>query len=136
MEVGFRSLFKRLPLANEPQAPVPVNTEEASQAVAPSSNENKNAGNEHAAVESKKAAFLPRNEYEIVVCHANVIRFFVLRALQLPPEAWFRLHPNNCSITHLRVRPDGCVDLFCLGEAGHLTAEENTFNMTSRYPFR
>ena len=29
---------------------------------------------------------LPRHEYEVVVCHMNVIRFFVMRALQLPPE--------------------------------------------------
>jgi len=28
---------------------------------------------------------------EIVVCHANVIRYFAMRALQLPPEAWLRI---------------------------------------------
>ena len=30
---------------------------------------------------------LPRHEYEVIICHMNVIRFFVMRALQLPPEA-------------------------------------------------
>ena len=76
----------------------------------------------------------PRDEYDIVVCHANVIRYFVLRALQLPPEAWFRVHPNNASITHLKILPGGRVGLYSLGEAGHLEPEENTFNMMSRYP--
>jgi serine/threonine-protein phosphatase PGAM5 len=132
METAFRSLFKRLPLGDELKPP--GGTDGAGEPSEKS--ENKNAGNEHAGVGSVDSASLPRNEYDIVVCHANVIRFFVLRALQLPPEAWFRIHPNNCSITHLRIRPDGCVDLFCLGEAGHLTIDENTFNMTSRYPFR
>lgn len=77
----------------------------------------------------------PLDEFEVVVCHANVIRFMVLRALQLPPEAWFRVHPNNCSITHLKIRADGEVNLFTFGNAGHLSPEENTFNMTSGYPF-
>jgi serine/threonine-protein phosphatase PGAM5 len=132
MEAGFRSLFKRLSLADEREAPCEDGAPSTGEV---GKTENKNAGNEHAGVGSD-GKFLPRNEYEIVVCHANVIRFFVLRALQLPPEAWFRIHPNNCSITHLRVRPDGAVDLFCLGEAGHLTIDESTFNMTARYPFR
>eukprot|EP00558_Chaetoceros_sp_UNC1202_P007063 CAMPEP_0197243728 /NCGR_PEP_ID=MMETSP1429-20130617/9082_1 /TAXON_ID=49237 /ORGANISM="Chaetoceros sp., Strain UNC1202" /LENGTH=392 /DNA_ID=CAMNT_0042703993 /DNA_START=183 /DNA_END=1358 /DNA_ORIENTATION=- len=30
----------------------------------------------------------PHHEFEIIVCHANVIRYFLCRALQIPPEAW------------------------------------------------
>jgi hypothetical protein len=37
-----------------------------------------------------------RHEYEIIVCHANVIRYFVCRALQIPPEVWLRLCIFNC----------------------------------------
>jgi serine/threonine-protein phosphatase PGAM5 len=37
-----------------------------------------------------------KHEFEIVVCHGNVIRFFMMRALQLPPEAWLRLCTFNC----------------------------------------
>ena len=47
-----------------------------------------------------------RHEYEIVVCHGNVIRYMTLRALQLPPEAWLRLCTFNCSVTY--VRPTAC----------------------------
>jgi len=32
---------------------------------------------------------------EIMVFHANVIRYFVCRALQLPPEAWLRMSLAN-----------------------------------------
>ncbi|KAH8060840.1 hypothetical protein JL720_13504 [Aureococcus anophagefferens] len=41
----------------------------------------------------------PTGEYGAIVCHANVIRFLFLRALQLPPETWLRLCTMNCSIT-------------------------------------
>jgi len=33
-----------------------------------------------------KRARVSRHEYDIVICHGNVIRYFALRALQLPPE--------------------------------------------------
>mmetsp|Transcript_11505 Transcript_11505/g.42080 ORF Transcript_11505/g.42080 Transcript_11505/m.42080 type:complete len:162 (-) Transcript_11505:16-501(-) len=59
---------------------------------------------------------------EIIVCHANVIRYFVLRALQLAPEAWLRLGLRNCSLTVLEMLPNGRVSLRTLGSEGHLPA--------------
>ena len=38
----------------------------------------------------RAAASDTADSYEIIVCHANVIRYFVCRALQIPPEAWLR----------------------------------------------
>mmetsp|Transcript_2928 Transcript_2928/g.4046 ORF Transcript_2928/g.4046 Transcript_2928/m.4046 type:complete len:93 (-) Transcript_2928:29-307(-) len=69
-----------------------------------------------------------KHEYDIVVCHGNVIRYFALRALQLPPEAWLRLCTFNCSITYLVVRPTGSVSLRTLGDIGHLDMKETTFS--------
>lgn len=69
----------------------------------------------------------PADTYEVVVCHANVIRYVVCRALQLPPEAWLRLSLPHCSITHLVVRANGDVSLKALGDAGHLPPEMLTF---------
>ena len=37
-----------------------------------------------------------QHEYEVIVCHMNVIRYFVSRALQLPPETWLRMRGDNC----------------------------------------
>lgn len=51
----------------------------------------------------------PKHEFEIIVCHANVIRYFLCRALQIPPEAWLRLCTFNCSLTYLTIRPTGTV---------------------------
>ncbi|WKX94554.1 hypothetical protein Q1695_011664 [Nippostrongylus brasiliensis] len=60
------------------------------------------------------------DSHEIIVCHANVIRYFVCRALQFPPEGWLRMSLGNCSITWLVIRPSGRVSLRSLGDVGHL----------------
>lgn len=69
-----------------------------------------------------------KHEFEIVVCHANVIRYFLCRALQLPPEAWLRLCTFNCSLTYLTIRPTGTVSCRMLGDIGHIPYEMNTFS--------
>lgn len=66
------------------------------------------------------------DSYEIIVCHANVIRYFVCRALQFPPEGWLRMGLNNGSITWLTVRPSGRVALRALGDSGFMPPEKLT----------
>ena len=58
----------------------------------------------------------------------NVIRYFFLRALQLPPEAWLRFGGFNGGITILEVRPvTGRVGVDCFGDFGHMSLEQTTF---------
>ncbi|XP_070204213.1 serine/threonine-protein phosphatase PGAM5, mitochondrial-like isoform X3 [Littorina saxatilis] len=57
---------------------------------------------------------------EIIVCHANVIRYFACRALQFPPEAWLRISLAHTSLSHFMIRPSGRVILKSLGNSGHL----------------
>mmetsp|Transcript_15786 Transcript_15786/g.23739 ORF Transcript_15786/g.23739 Transcript_15786/m.23739 type:complete len:284 (+) Transcript_15786:57-908(+) len=64
----------------------------------------------------------------VLVCHGNVIRYFVMRALQLPTNAWLRTSVANSSITIINVSPSGNVSLQCMGESGHLLAHQITFN--------
>jgi len=65
----------------------------------------------------------------ILVCHGNVIRYFVLRALQLPPEAWLRLAVYNCSITIITVDDEtGSVSLRGLGDVGHFRPDSITYS--------
>ncbi|XP_051489631.1 serine/threonine-protein phosphatase PGAM5, mitochondrial isoform X2 [Apus apus] len=66
------------------------------------------------------------DSYEIFVCHANVIRYIVCRALQFPPEGWLRMSLNNGSITHLVIRPNGRVALRMLGDTGFMPPEKIT----------
>lgn len=66
------------------------------------------------------------DSYEIIVCHANVIRYFVCRALQFPPEGWLRMGLNNGSITWLTIRPSGRVSLKTLGDSGFMPPDKLT----------
>lgn len=63
---------------------------------------------------------------EIYVCHANVIRYFVCRVLQFPPEGWLRMSIGHCGITWVTIRPNGRVSLKSLGDTGHMTPENLT----------
>lgn len=67
-----------------------------------------------------------KDECYVVVCHANVIRYFVCRALQLPPEAWLRMSLPHCSLTTLCVYPIGRVSMQGFGDAGHLEPARTT----------
>jgi serine/threonine-protein phosphatase PGAM5 len=64
-----------------------------------------------------------RSSTEVMVCHANIIRYFVCRALQLPPEAWLRITLPHCSLTTLHMHSDGTVRLTMLGSVTHLPGE-------------
>eukprot|EP00658_Telonema_sp_P-2_P039051 TRINITY_DN27918_c0_g1_i1.p1 TRINITY_DN27918_c0_g1~~TRINITY_DN27918_c0_g1_i1.p1 ORF type:complete len:303 (+),score=47.79 TRINITY_DN27918_c0_g1_i1:169-1077(+) len=65
--------------------------------------------------------------WEVIVCHGNVIRYFVCRALQLPPQAWLRMATYNCGMTHLVIRPNGRCSLLGFGDVGHLALEQTTY---------
>ena len=58
--------------------------------------------------------------HEVVVCHANVIRYFVCKALQVPTEAWLRIVLAHCSITIKSISPNGKVSLRSLGDQHYL----------------
>ncbi|KAL8562585.1 hypothetical protein ACOMHN_045849 [Nucella lapillus] len=64
---------------------------------------------------------------EIIVCHANVIRYFVCRAMQFPPEAWLRISLAHTGLTHVVIRPSGRVVLKSLGNSGHLPPTKVTY---------
>ncbi|XP_025201840.1 serine/threonine-protein phosphatase PGAM5, mitochondrial-like [Melanaphis sacchari] len=60
------------------------------------------------------------DSYELIICHANVIRYFVMRSLQLTPEAWLRLSLDHASITWLSIFPNGRVALRCYSNSGYM----------------
>ncbi|CCD18523.1 phosphoglycerate mutase-like protein [Trypanosoma vivax Y486] len=67
---------------------------------------------------------------EIIVGHANVIRYLVCRALQLPPEAWLRISLPHCSITSVIISGNGHVRVSSIGSSGHLPADKvTTYNL-------
>ena len=107
LEAAFQKMFYRA---------APVNVKNSSED--DKENQDKNAKTE-----------VVKHEFEIVVCHANVIRYFLCRALQIPPEAWLRLCTFNCSLTYLAIRPTGTVSCRMLGDIGHIPYGKSTFSM-------
>ncbi|XP_076369479.1 phosphoglycerate mutase 5 isoform X1 [Tachypleus tridentatus] len=65
-----------------------------------------------------------KDSYDVLVCHANVIRYFVCRALQLPPEAWLRFSLHNCSISWIVIQPSGRVIAYTVGDIGHMPTDK------------
>jgi serine/threonine-protein phosphatase PGAM5 len=58
--------------------------------------------------------------HDIVVCHGNVIRYFITRALNVDTMAWLGMSIANCSVTVIRVNPDGTTKLLMAGDVGHI----------------
>jgi serine/threonine-protein phosphatase PGAM5 len=57
---------------------------------------------------------------DVIVCHGNVIRFWLLRALQLNPSAWLHMGLAHASISRLSVGNDGWVGLKSVGETAFM----------------
>ena len=68
-----------------------------------------------------------KNEISVIVCHGNVIRYFLCRGLQLPPTAWLHMSLAHCSVSSLHCRPSGTVGTRGIGEAAFLPKNLITF---------
>jgi serine/threonine-protein phosphatase PGAM5 len=68
-----------------------------------------------------------RNVREVLVCHGNVIRYLVCRALGVDTNAWLGMMIAHCSFTEIRILPDGTPRLVSFGDMGHLPPARQTF---------
>lgn len=57
---------------------------------------------------------------DLLVCHGNVIRYLVTRALGVDTTAWLEMSVGNASITVIRIEPDGRFKVIAVGDVGHL----------------
>lgn len=60
------------------------------------------------------------DKQEIVVSHANLIRYLVCRALHIQLDTWFNMCIDNCGISEIRVEPDHRLRLVSYNDVGHL----------------
>jgi len=67
-----------------------------------------------------------RNRNEILVCHGNVIRYFVTKALKVDTHAWLQMNIYNCSLTVIQIHEDGHMKLITFNDAAHIPAELRT----------
>jgi len=67
------------------------------------------------------------DRHDVLVCHGNVIRWFVSRALAGDSRRWPWMEIANGSLTILAVRPDGTTRLVCFSDVGHLPVPKQTW---------
>jgi serine/threonine-protein phosphatase PGAM5 len=73
-----------------------------------------------------------RDTFDVLVCHGNVIRWMVRRAVGADPKDWPYADIGNGSLTVIAVRPDGRTRLVAYSDTGHIPPEQQTW--TGRGP--
>lgn len=61
-----------------------------------------------------------RDEYVMIVCHGNVIRYLVSQALESDSRFWMRMLINNCGLSRISVDRDGHTFVISHNDIGHL----------------
>ncbi|MCX7041605.1 MAG: histidine phosphatase family protein [Gammaproteobacteria bacterium] len=57
---------------------------------------------------------------EMFVCHGNIIRSLVVRALGVDADAWLGMSVGHASITRIRIDAEGRFKVISVGDVGHL----------------
>lgn len=57
---------------------------------------------------------------DLMVCHGNVTRYLVTRALDVDTKAWLQMSVGNASITRIYVNADGSFKVISVGDVGHI----------------
>lgn len=65
-------------------------------------------------------------ETDLLVCHGNVIRNMVVRAMGVDDLAWLEMSVGNASITRIRIEKDGSFKILSVGDVGHLPSNLQT----------
>lgn len=63
---------------------------------------------------------------DVLVCHGNVIRWFVCRAIGVDTARWSSLDIANASMTVIQVRADGTTRLAGFSDIGHVPPAKQT----------
>ena len=67
--------------------------------------------------------------YDVLVCHSSVIRYFVMKSVNFPPEDWWMLPIlPNASLSRIVVNSSGNATLCTFGDANHIPKKLITVN--------
>jgi serine/threonine-protein phosphatase PGAM5 len=75
-----------------------------------------------------------RDSTEVLVCHGNVIRWLVCRAMGADPKLWLSMSVANASLTVIQVRANGTYKITAVGDRGHLPVALQTWAMPRPAP--
>ena len=60
------------------------------------------------------------DQNDIIVCHGNVIRYFVTKVLKVETMSWLQMTSGNCGLTVVRIKPNGSMKLISFNDMGHI----------------
>ena len=66
------------------------------------------------------------DRHDIIVCHGNVIRYFVTKVLGVNSMAWLGMTIHNCSLTVVRIYPNSSMKLVSFNDIGHIPPNMQT----------
>ena len=69
-----------------------------------------------------------RDTYDVLVCHGNVIRWTMMKALGADTKEWANLDCGNASLTIFAVRPNGTIRPVMYSDVGHIPVEKQTWS--------
>jgi serine/threonine-protein phosphatase PGAM5 len=74
------------------------------------------------------------DRHDVVVCHGNMIRYLVMKALGVNAGRWYAMSIANCSLTVITITPAGSMLVRSFSETGHLpeTMTTRTFPAVDR----
>lgn len=67
------------------------------------------------------------DRHELLVCHGNIIRYLVTKALKVRSLAWCDMDILQCSLTTIEVKQNGDCRLLSFNETGHIPIKSRTF---------
>lgn len=72
------------------------------------------------------------DRHDVIVCHGNLIRYFVTVVLKAEAASWVRMDICNCGITQIMVQQEGDMAVLCHNDWSHLPKElrTSTFRQT------
>lgn len=72
------------------------------------------------------------DKFDVIVCHGNLIRYFVCRVLNLEPEYWLHMGTYNCGISEIVIKKNGTMRLLSYNDTGHLPPRLITHNLQNK----
>jgi len=60
------------------------------------------------------------DQNDIIVCHGNVIRYFVTKILKVETMSWLQMTTGNCGLTVVRIKSNGSMKLVFFNDMGHI----------------
>lgn len=64
--------------------------------------------------------------HQVVVCHGNIIRYFMALALDMNPDNWSRLMIHHCGVSIIAIDKMGNMDVIAHNETGYMPVQYRT----------